>query len=123
MIEPQWKATKKGVNLPDAPRTAGSGGREGPPMTRPMECSFPSGCRDRSSSCIAEQVRDDVSDVAAEHEFDGAGLREHEGYPALLAACVAVAMSPSPVCTGEHDRGCDCIGDQVRAALESFKAY
>lgn len=36
----------------------------------------------------------------------------------LREALEAVALSPRPICTGEHDGPCDCVGDRVRAALE-----
>lgn len=40
----------------------------------------------------------------------------------LLAALKAVALSPSPVCTGEHAAPCDCVGDVVRAAIAKAEA-
>jgi hypothetical protein len=39
----------------------------------------------------------------------------------ILATLEAVALSPNPICSGEHGF-CDCIGDKVRAAIARTEA-
>jgi len=39
----------------------------------------------------------------------------------LLATLKTVALSPNPICTGEHEF-CDCIGDKVRSVIARTEA-